>query len=140
MTQVVLGVATPHAPQLRLPIEGWYALREKDETDKRISYSALLANAKPNMDYELSDAVVRERYDTAQANLGLLRDKLAAVEWSKAAISAVIKETITAHGIKMPQLAHAVRVLVCGRAQTPSIDAVLELFPRNAVLARLQAA
>jgi glutamyl-tRNA synthetase len=38
----------------------------------------------------------------------------------------------------MPQLAHAVRVLVCGRAQTPSIDAVLELFPRDTVLARLR--
>ena len=33
--------------------------------------------------------------------------------------------------LKMPQLAHAVRVLVCGRAQTPSIDAVLELFPQG---------
>jgi glutamyl-tRNA synthetase len=39
----------------------------------------------------------------------------------------------------MPQLAHAVRVLVCGRAQTPSIDAVLALFPRQTVRARLQA-
>jgi glutamyl-tRNA synthetase len=37
----------------------------------------------------------------------------------------------------MPQLAHAVRVLVCGRSQTPSIDAVLELFARELVLARL---
>ena len=32
----------------------------------------------------------------------------------------------------------ALRVLVCGRAQTPSIDAVLELFPREMVLRRLQ--
>ena len=31
----------------------------------------------------------------------------------------------------------AVRVLVCGRAQTPSLDAVLELFDRATVLARL---
>ena len=40
----------------------------------------------------------------------------------------------------MAQLAHAVRVLVCGRAQTPSVDAVLELFARDTVLARLQVA
>jgi glutamyl-tRNA synthetase len=40
----------------------------------------------------------------------------------------------------MPQLAMAVRVLVFGRAQTPSIDAVLALFPRDVVMARLQAA
>ena len=38
----------------------------------------------------------------------------------------------------MPQLAHAVRVLVCGRAQTPSIDAVLALFPKETVANRLQ--
>jgi glutamyl-tRNA synthetase len=38
----------------------------------------------------------------------------------------------------MPQLAPAVRVLVCGRAQTPSIDALLALFPREKVLRALQ--
>jgi len=66
-----------------------------------------------------------------------LRGRLSEVEWSKAALGASIKDVIAAHGIKMPQLAHAVRVLVCGRAQTPSIDAVLELFPREVVLHRL---
>ena len=69
--------------------------------------------------------------------LDTLRDKFAAIEWNKAAIAAAIKETLAAHALKMPQLAHAVRVLVCGRAQTPSIDAVLELFPRETVRARL---
>ncbi len=67
-----------------------------------------------------------------------LRGKLETAEWSKPAIAAAIKETLAAHGLKMPQLAHAVRVLVCGRAQTPSLDAVLELFPRDTVLERLQ--
>jgi glutamyl-tRNA synthetase len=67
-----------------------------------------------------------------------LRDKLAEAEWNKGALSAAIKETLGAHGLKMPQLAHAVRVLVCGRAQTPSLDAVLELFSRETVLTRLQ--
>ena len=69
--------------------------------------------------------------------LDTLRDKLVAIEWNKAAIAAAIKETLAAHTLKMPQLAHAVRVLVCGRAQTPSIDAVLELFPRELVRERL---
>ncbi|OYT99921.1 MAG: glutamate--tRNA ligase [Burkholderiales bacterium PBB1] len=69
-----------------------------------------------------------------------LCQRLADTEWAKPAISAAIKEVIAAHGIKMPTLAHAVRVLVCGRAQTPSIDAVLELFPREVVLARLRIA
>jgi glutamyl-tRNA synthetase len=78
--------------------------------------------------------------DTVRPALATLRDKLERVEWAKPTIAAAIKETLAAHGLKMPQLAHAVRVLVCGRAQTPSVDAVLELFSRETVIARLQAA
>ncbi len=72
--------------------------------------------------------------------LGLrsLRDKLADVPWDKASIAAAIKETLAAHQLKMPQLAPALRVLVCGRVQTPSIDAVLALFPREKVLTSLR--
>jgi len=76
--------------------------------------------------------------DAVKPALHTLRSKLADIEWNKAAISVAIKNTLTAHSLKMPQLAHAVRVLVCGRAQTPSLDAVLELFPRETVLARLR--
>jgi glutamyl-tRNA synthetase len=43
-------------------------------------------------------------------------------------------------GLKMPQLAVPLRVAVTGRTQTPSIDAVLEVFGRDAVLARLRVA
>jgi glutamyl-tRNA synthetase len=70
--------------------------------------------------------------------LRALRDRLAEVAWDKASIAQALKETLAAHGLKMPQLAPAVRVLVCGRAQTPSIDAVLALFRRETVLERLQ--
>jgi len=67
-----------------------------------------------------------------------LRDRLADVTWDKAAIAAAMKDVLTSHQLKMPQLAPALRVLVCGRTQTPSIDAVLALFAREVVLARLQ--
>jgi glutamyl-tRNA synthetase len=70
--------------------------------------------------------------------LRTLRDRLAEVDWDKPTIAQALKDTLAAHGLKMPQLAPAVRVLVCGRAQTPSIDAVLALFPRQKVLLRLQ--
>ena len=66
-----------------------------------------------------------------------LHDKCTTAEWTGAGIAAAIKETLTAHGMKMPQFAPAVRVLVCGRTQTPSLDAVLELFQRSTVLQRL---
>lgn len=70
--------------------------------------------------------------------IGALADKFATVEWNKAAIQAAIKDVIAAHGLKMPQLAIPVRVLACGRAQTPSVDAVLELFDKNMLIERLR--
>ena len=72
--------------------------------------------------------------------LNMLANKLATTEWNKAAIAAAIKETLAAHGLKMPLLAVPVRVLVCGRAQTPSVDAVLEQFDRQIVVERLRRA
>ncbi|MCW7538271.1 glutamate--tRNA ligase [Aquabacterium sp. A7-Y] len=70
--------------------------------------------------------------------LATLREKLTTVAWEKGAIQQAIKDSIAAHGLKMPQLAIPVRVLVCGRAQTPSIDAVLAAFDQKVVLDRLQ--
>jgi glutamyl-tRNA synthetase len=69
-----------------------------------------------------------------------LADKLSGVVWDKPSIAAAIKEVLVAHGIKMPALAMPVRVLTMGTAQTPSLDAVLALFARETVVARLRAA
>ncbi len=76
--------------------------------------------------------------DAVRPALRALRDRLAEIDWDKGTIALSIKETLASHGLKMPQIAHALRVLVCGRVQTPSIDAVLALFPRETVLRRLQ--
>jgi glutamyl-tRNA synthetase len=71
----------------------------------------------------------------------VLAERLSALlEWNKGAIQQALKETLLATGLKMPQLAVPVRVVVCGRAQTPSLDAVLEHFDRKKVLERLQSA
>jgi glutamyl-tRNA synthetase len=70
--------------------------------------------------------------------LATLRAKFAALEdWQREPIALAIKETLAEQGLKMPVLAMAVRVLVCGRPQTPSLDAVLALFERANVLDRL---
>jgi glutamyl-tRNA synthetase len=69
-----------------------------------------------------------------------LADKLALCAWERPAIAAAIKEVLTAHSLKMPQLAMPVRVLVMGTAQTPSLDAVLELQKRQTILERLKKA
>jgi glutamyl-tRNA synthetase len=77
--------------------------------------------------------------DAVRPAIVTLSEKLAALaDWNKATIQQALKETLTATGLKMPQLAVPVRVLVCGRAQTPSLDAVLEHFDQKKVLERLQ--
>ncbi|MFM6985303.1 MAG: glutamate--tRNA ligase [Hydrogenophaga sp.] len=78
--------------------------------------------------------------DAVRPALQTLAAKLADCAWDKTSLSAAIKETITAHGLKMPQLAMPVRVLVMGTAQTPSLDAVLELQNRQTILERLRKA
>jgi glutamyl-tRNA synthetase len=79
--------------------------------------------------------------DAVRPALGALAERLSALtEWNKAAIQQALKETLLATALKMPQLAVPVRVLVCGRTQTPSLDAVLAHFDRKKVLERLQPA
>ncbi|MFZ2307360.1 MAG: glutamate--tRNA ligase [Rhodoferax sp.] len=75
--------------------------------------------------------------DAVRPAVALLAEKLSACNWDKASIAAAIKEVLTAHGLKMPQLAMPVRVLVMGTAQTPSLDSVLEICGREKVFARL---
>ena len=86
------------------------------------------------------EEVQRHVTDAVKPALKLLLEKLSICEWDKASIAAAIKEVLLASGIKMPQLAMPVRVLVMGTAQTPSLDAVLELSEREKVLARLRSA
>jgi glutamyl-tRNA synthetase len=76
--------------------------------------------------------------DAARAALKVLSDKLAACAWEKAALGAAMKETLAACGLKMPQVAIPLRVVLLGQPQSPSIDAVLEVLGRDEVLARLR--
>ena len=75
--------------------------------------------------------------DAVKPALQILATKLGACVWDKASINVAIKEVLTECGLKMPQLAMPVRVLVLGTPQTPSLDAVLELLEKEKVIARL---
>lgn len=78
----------------------------------------------------ITPAVIPVLADFAQA--------LEQCEWSKPSISAVFKQVLAKHGLKMPQLAMPVRVLCVGTVHTPSIDAVLDLLGREKTLHRLR--
>ena len=84
--------------------------------------------------------VVQHVTEAIKPALHLLAKKLTSCNWDRPSIAAAIKEVLAACGIKMPQLAMPVRVLVMGTAQTPSLDAVLELTEREKVMSRLRLA
>jgi glutamyl-tRNA synthetase len=59
------------------------------------------------------------------------------VHWNKESIGLAIKEQLAQSGLKMPQLAVPVRLMVFGRTQTPSVDAMLAVLGKPAVVGRL---
>ena len=75
--------------------------------------------------------------DAVRPAVAALATRLQGCAWDKAAINGAIKEVLAECGLKMPQLAMAVRVLAFGTAQTPSLDAMLELSEREKILAQL---
>ena len=86
------------------------------------------------------DAALLEAQLSAEA-IPALRDLaqlFSTVAWETAAISAAIKEVIVKHGLKMPKLAMPLRVMLTGQTQTPSVDALVTLFTREMVLARIE--
>ena len=75
--------------------------------------------------------------EAARDALRELRTRLETAVWEKAQLNQALKDVVAARGMKLPQLAIPLRVVLTGQPQTPSIDAVLEAFGRDVVLARL---
>ncbi|HSG77394.1 MAG TPA: glutamate--tRNA ligase [Burkholderiales bacterium] len=73
----------------------------------------------------------------AKPALAALQKELESLAWERKALGAAVSSAAKAHNLKMPQLAMPLRRVLTGREQTPSIDAVLELLGREAVLARI---
>ncbi len=69
--------------------------------------------------------------------LAAFRAALVGIDWDVASISAALKATLAEHAAKMPALAMPVRLALAGQTQTPSVDALIALFPREEVLKRL---
>jgi glutamyl-tRNA synthetase len=124
------------APELGPPLERVVALlKDRATTVLHLAEAAMLFYAEPHPDPAL---VAEHLTEAARPALRTLRARLAeAPAWERAGISGAMKQALAASGLKMPQLAMPLRVLVTGRTQTPSIDAVLELIGRESVLARL---
>jgi len=59
------------------------------------------------------------------------------IDWNKENIQNAIKEVAKQHDLKMGKIAMPLRVIVTGKATSPSIDSVLELLGRKETLKRL---
>jgi glutamyl-tRNA synthetase len=110
-------------------------MKERVNTINELADAAMLFYRDPQPEAELLALHLTE---AVKAALATFAERCATVEWNKAALAAMMKEVLAAHSLKMPQLAMPLRLLLTGQLQTPAIDAVLELFGRDVVLARVQ--
>ncbi|MEI7843488.1 MAG: glutamate--tRNA ligase [Gallionellaceae bacterium] len=60
------------------------------------------------------------------------------IAWDVVSIGALIKELVSKHGLKMPKLAMPLRVMLVGQTQAPAVDALVALFSREQVMARIK--
>jgi glutamyl-tRNA synthetase len=99
----------------------------------------LMSMAEPSHPEE---AIAKEHLgDAGRAVLRDLVPKLKSLaDWSPVAISASLKETVKAQGLKMPQVMMPFRVALTGQAQTPAIDAIAAALKREVALERLEKA
>ncbi|MFJ3047067.1 glutamate--tRNA ligase [Herbaspirillum chlorophenolicum] len=110
-------------------------LKDRANTINEIAAAALMFYRQPAPEAALVEQHITEAIKPALAEFA---QRCATVEWTKEAIAPMIKEVLAAHKLKMPQLAMPLRLIVAGQLQTPAIDAVLQLFGRDVVLARLK--
>jgi glutamyl-tRNA synthetase len=98
----------------------------------------LMTMAEPSRD----EAAASEHLtDAGRSVLRELAPKLRALpDWTAPAVSATLKETVKALGVKPPQVMMPFRVAVTGQAQTPAIDAIAAALRKEVVLDRLERA
>ncbi|OQA34657.1 MAG: Glutamate--tRNA ligase [Betaproteobacteria bacterium ADurb.Bin341] len=75
--------------------------------------------------------------DDAKPALSEFAARIPEIDWNIPAISALIKEVVHRHALKMPKLAMPLRVLLVGQTQTPSVDAVIHLIGRDMTAQKL---
>jgi glutamyl-tRNA synthetase len=109
-------------------------VKDRTNTVNELADTAMLFYREPKPDAAL---LAQHLTDAVRPALAAFAERCKDVEWNKAAIAAMFKEVLAAHGLKMPQIAMPLRLIVTGQLQTPAIDAVLELFGREVVLARV---
>lgn len=109
-------------------------MKERVNTINELADAAMLFYREPKPDAAL---LAQHFTDAVKPALAQFAERCKTVEWTKEALSAMIKEVLAAHGLKMPQMAMPLRLIVTGQLQTPAIDSVLQIFGRDVILSRL---
>ncbi|MBI1889554.1 MAG: glutamate--tRNA ligase [Burkholderiales bacterium] len=125
------GAQFAAAPDLQAVIA---LMKDRVNTINELADAAMLFYRQPQPDPAL---LTQHLTDAVKPAIFQYLESCKSVAWSKEALSAMLKEVLAAHKLKMPQLAMPLRLMLTGQLQTPSIDAVVELFGRETVLARL---
>ncbi|MQA42114.1 glutamate--tRNA ligase [Rugamonas aquatica] len=109
-------------------------MKERVNTVNELADAAMLFFRTPQPDAAL---MTQHLTDAVKPALAQFAERCKTVEWTKEALAAMIKEVLAANTLKMPQMAMPLRLIVTGQLQTPAIDAVLQIFGRDVILARL---
>ncbi len=111
-------------------------MKDRCDTLVQLADVAMLFYREVVIDPALKEAAVTPAIVPA---LESFATQAATTEWHRASIAALLKTVLASHGLKMPQIAMPLRVLVAGQKETPSVDATLELFGRERVVAAVLA-
>ena len=125
------GAQFDGAPDLALVLG---MMKERANTVNQLAAEAMLFYRAPQPDTAL---LGQHLTDAVKPALAQFAERCQSVEWSKPALAAMVKEVLAANGLKMPHMAMPLRLILTGQLQTPAIDAVLHVFGREIVLARL---
>ncbi len=129
----VRGVLAPDAAKLSAGIALY---KERVNTLNELADGLVYFFANPSLD---AAAVEKHLTPDIMPVLADLSAALNACDWQAEAIHQVINDAVTKNGLKFPKLAMPLRVAITGIAQSPSIDQVMAILGKEAVLARLQA-
>lgn len=126
------GFSVANGPQLAAVCE---LLKDRAQTLNELAESVAMFYMDPP---DVSAALAEQLSPPVRAALTALEASLPA-DWNAAALALVLKGVVAASGLKMPQIAMPLRLILMGRTDTPSIDKVMAVLGRDCVLQRLGA-
>jgi glutamyl-tRNA synthetase len=126
------GFSVANGPQLAAVCE---LLKDRAQTLNELAESVAMFYMDPP---DVSATLAQQLSPPVRAALTALEASLPA-DWNAAALALALKGVVAASGLKMPQIAMPLRLILMGRTDTPSIDKVMAVLGRDCVLQRLGA-